>query len=131
MRRVPEPVTILVIDDDENIAELARTILEKAGYLVETVGSAEAGIERLRHPKATLPAAMLLDGMLPGLDGGELLKEVARDTTIPSIPTILMSDLIDLDATSVPSARVKIAGRLDKPFTADKLLSMVATAVAS
>ncbi len=128
---MPGPVTILVIDDDENIAELARAILEKAGYLVETVGSAEAGMERLRHPKAALPAAMLLDGMLPGLDGGDLLREVARDTTLPSIPTILMSDLIDLDSTKVPSARVKIAGRLDKPFTAEKLLSMVAAAVAS
>lgn len=126
---MPGPSTILVIDDDENIAELARAILEKAGYLVETVGSAEAGIERLKHPKAGVPAVMLLDGMLPGLDGGDLLREVAKDESIPSVPTILMSDLIDLESTKVPSARVKIAGRLDKPFTAEKLLAMVAAAL--
>src|SRR5438132_13276562 len=115
-------VTILVVDDDEAIRDLARRHLEKAGFEVETFDTVDGGLARLRT--APQPGAILLDGILPERDGWDFLQAIAKDTSLPSVPIVLMSDLVDLTQSAMP-ARVKIAGRLDKPFNAQSLTKAI------
>jgi DNA-binding response OmpR family regulator len=79
---------ILVVDDDPKIVRLVRTYLEREGYMVETAGdgpSALAAIER--HE----PALVVLDLMLPELDGRAVMRAVRRDEVSATIPILVVS----------------------------------------
>ena len=73
---------ILVVDDDPSIATLVRLYLEKDGFAVET---AARGDDALAAFRKNPPDLILLDIMLPGLDGTEVLKAVRRTSAIPVI----------------------------------------------
>ena len=66
---------ILVVDDDPNIAKLEQLYLEKAGYEVKTVGRGDDAMTEFRKMP---PDLMLLDVMMPGMDGWQVLKAAAR-----------------------------------------------------
>lgn len=120
--------TVLVVDDDEQLHGIARSFLEKAGFAVDSCTSVDDGLERLRTGEP--PSVILLDGILPGKDGGDFLRIMSTDESLPIVPILLMSDLLDLDTTRIP-ARLNIAGRLDKPFTRDQLVKAVEAATGS
>ena len=108
--------TILVIDDDVNIGNLEQEILEQEGYAVLR---AYSGTEALLLLKDTHPSLVLLDLMLPGLSGEELLPKLR------GIPVIVVS------AKSAVEDRVSLllggaADYLTKPFAAKELVARVA-----
>lgn len=108
--------TILVIDDDVNIGNLEQEILEQEGYAVLR---AYSGTEALLLLKDTHPDLVLLDLMLPGLSGEELLPKLR------GIPVIVVS------AKSAVEDRVSLllggaADYLTKPFAAKELVARVA-----
>lgn len=108
--------TILVIDDDVNIGNLEQEILEQEGYAVLR---AYSGTEALLLLKDTHPDLVLLDLMLPGLSGEELLPKLR------GIPAIVVS------AKSAVEDRVSLllggaADYLTKPFAAKELVARVA-----
>ena len=70
---------ILVVEDEENIQELIQYNLAKEGYQVNCVPSGEKGLEAARSGK---PDLVLLDLMLPGLDGLDVCKELKRDAAL-------------------------------------------------
>ena len=72
--------TILVVDDEQHIVELARMYLEQAGYLVE---SASDGQEALTLSRRVRPALVVLDLMLPGLDGWEVCRRLRAESDVP------------------------------------------------
>ncbi|MDP3541055.1 MAG: response regulator transcription factor [Elusimicrobiota bacterium] len=74
--------TILVIDDEKDLVRLLRHNLEKSGYRVVSAPSAEAGLKKLR---ADAPDLLLLDIMLPGMDGLEFLRALRRESDVPVI----------------------------------------------
>lgn len=76
---------ILVVDDDKNICELVRLYLEKEGYKVLTVYD---GQKALKVFKDFAPNLVILDIMLPGMDGWEVCREIGK---ISSIPIIMLS----------------------------------------
>lgn len=115
----------MIIDDDEQLQGIARSFLEKAGFEVDSCTSVDDGLERLRTGDP--PSVVLLDGILPGKDGTDFLRILSKDESIPIVPILLMSDLLDLDMTRIPP-RLKIVGRLDKPFTRDELVKAVESA---
>src|SRR6188768_4055830 len=82
------PKTILVVDDSEEIRELFSALLEGAGFVVECSDSAEAAFARVR---AARPDLMVLDVVLPGMDGLELLLKLRSDLAPPIPPVILCS----------------------------------------
>lgn len=79
---------ILVIDDEEDILELARYTLTKEGYEVTTLTSGDEAVETV---KSEHPDLILLDLMLPGLDGFEVCKLLKRDSDTAEIPIIMLT----------------------------------------
>ena len=78
---------ILVIDDEEHIIELIKFNLEKNGYKVITASN---GIEALKLVRAEVPRLVLLDLMLPGMDGYDVCKEIRKDNSISSTPIVML-----------------------------------------
>ena len=70
------PETLLVVEDDPEIAELLRFTLNRAGFEVKEALSAEQAFEQI---DAGLLGALVLDWMLPGMDGVEFAKRLRRD----------------------------------------------------
>jgi two-component system phosphate regulon response regulator PhoB len=79
---------ILVVDDEPDQVELLETNLTAAGFEVLTAGS---GAEALQQARALHPALILLDVMLPGLDGLEVCKMLREDAATSSIPIIMLT----------------------------------------
>lgn len=83
---------IYVVDDDENIRELIGLYLQKDGYTVELFESGEKGIEAF---KASAPDLMMLDVMMPGMDGYDVLKEVRKTSQLPVIMVTAKDETFD------------------------------------
>lgn len=81
-------VQVLVIEDDEDVSLLYRLALEGAGHLVHTAGT---GREGLRLVGEHLPDVVLLDGMLPDIDGLEVLTSLRASTDTADIPVVMAS----------------------------------------
>ena len=111
------PTTVLVVDDSDDQAELLRRYLEKAGCSVTTTSSAESAIASYR---ATTPDLAIIDLVLPGMDGWELVAQVRRD--IPECAIVVTSVL---NAARFPSADAI----LPKPFTGAQVRQVLADLV--
>ena len=79
---------ILVIEDEREMADLVAQILEKEGYDVDVAYDGEVGLNKVRETK---PDAVLLDIMLPKIDGRDLLKKVKEEESTKKIPFIILS----------------------------------------
>ena len=75
-----EKISILVADDDQSIRQLVQLYLEKEGYEVRSVGRGDDAMASFRRIP---PDLVLLDVMMPGLDGVEVLKTIRRTSQIP------------------------------------------------
>lgn len=83
---------IVIVDDDKNICELIRLYLTKEGYEVKCVFDGNTALSVIKDTK---PAAAILDIMLPGMDGIDLLKEIRRFSSMPVIMLTAKGDTID------------------------------------
>ena len=83
---------IMVVDDDPNIRELVRLYLEKEGF---EVTCAERGDEAVKLFRASPPNLMLLDVMLPGMDGWQVCREVRKISNIPIIMLTAKGETFD------------------------------------
>ncbi len=82
------PATILIVDDEREIRELLRYNLERHGYQVLTAQDGEEGLARAF---ATHPDLVLLDLLLPGLNGLEVLRELRQEPTTRDLPVLLLT----------------------------------------
>ena len=80
--------SILIVDDEEDVLELVRYNLDKNGYQIET---ATTGEDALAKARAKLPNLVILDLMLPGIDGLEVCKNIKRDPKTQNIPIIMLT----------------------------------------
>ncbi len=85
LRQRPE---VLLVEDDPSAVRLLRTYLEADGYDVHVATSGEAGLEEARQRP---PAAILLDILLPGMDGWEVLRRLKADDRLRDIPAIILT----------------------------------------
>ncbi|HVO29202.1 MAG TPA: response regulator [bacterium] len=115
--------TILIIEDEAMIADMVVAVLSKNGYRGIWNGSARDALEELRAGKVT-PNLILLDGILPGMDGWEFMKELGKSGEISKIPIVTMSSLVDFERSKIPPS-VNVVGKLDKPFTAGAIVDAV------
>ncbi|MFN8483383.1 MAG: response regulator transcription factor [Anaerolineae bacterium] len=83
---------ILVVDDEPNIVELARLYLKNEGYEVLTAGDGRAALDTIRQQP---PDLVLLDIMLPGMDGWEVCKQVRQFSRVPIIMLTARGDDVD------------------------------------
>jgi len=84
------PITILVVEDDKFLRELISQKLIKEGFNVESAIDGEEGIKMVKELN---PAVVLLDLILPGADGFEVLSRIKGDPALSSIPVIILSNL--------------------------------------
>ena len=83
---------ILIVEDEESIAELERDYLELSGFEVEVANDGEKGLEKALSEEFNL---IILDLMLPGIDGFEICKEVRSQKNTPIIMVSAKKDDID------------------------------------
>lgn len=110
--------TILLVDDDENIGHLVQLYLEKEGYRVVRVLRGDDALQAFR--KET-PALMILDVMLPGIDGWQVLKTVRNTSQTPIIMLTAKDDTID----KVLGLELGADDYITKPFEAKELVARV------
>ncbi len=84
------PKTILIVEDDEFLRELIIRKLTEEGFKVSQAIDGEEGIKKIKEEK---PDLVLLDLILPGIDGFEVLAKVKEDSSLISIPVIILSNL--------------------------------------
>ncbi|UCB51722.1 MAG: response regulator [Candidatus Zixiibacteriota bacterium] len=116
-----KPAKILVIDDEPEITDIVETFLETAGYEVESENASQPGIDRA---KVFLPDLVLLDIMMPTLDGYEICSELKRSEKTKRIPVVFLTGK---DARSDEGKSFKVGGVLyiKKPFSCERLLDIV------
>jgi DNA-binding response OmpR family regulator len=109
---------ILVIDDDPSIRQLVTDVLEVEGYDVRT---AEDGFAGLRAIEADRPDCVVLDVMMPGLDGHGVLQRIRAADGGPDLPVVMLTAAAD-DAQAWRAWTEGVDYFLAKPFDADELL---------
>jgi DNA-binding response OmpR family regulator len=81
---------ILIVEDDKFLRELISMKLQKEGYTIIEAVDGEEGEKKIKEEK---PDLILLDLILPGIDGFEVLSRIKEDPTVSSIPVIILSNL--------------------------------------
>lgn len=110
---------VLVIEDDVDIREMLAFSLEKAGYAVVPTEDAEQGLEKLG---AMLPDIILVDWMLPGMDGPEFVRRVRRDDLTRNIPVIMLTARGE-EADVLKGFETGADDYLSKPFSPKELMA--------
>ena len=101
---------VLLVDDDPQVREVVRVNLEMEGYSVREAGSAEEGLAALEDEA---PDLILLDVMMPQVDGWEMLRRVQERHGVGSIPVVMFSGQLDLGHEA---AERGAQGFVGKPF---------------
>jgi DNA-binding response OmpR family regulator len=120
---VTDRKTILVIDDEYGIADLLQFALEDANYRVLTAPNGKMG---LAIAEKEPPDLVLLDVMMPIMDGPATLRALQANEALREIPVVMMSSV---DERSVRALCDGFAGLVRKPFHLDALLSLVGKAM--
>ncbi len=114
---------ILVVDDNPDNVELARAVVEGAGF---TAATAVDGIEALERVKESPPDLILLDVMMPRLDGLGVLQALRENPATAQIPVIMLTAKAAV-ADRVAGLRLGADDYVPKPFNADELLARIQT----
>jgi CheY-like chemotaxis protein len=114
------PKLILIVEDDVDLAQLSAEVLEAAGYRTAIAAN---GAEALNHLRTDNQADLiLLDMMMPVMDGWKFREEQRKFPALTSIPVVVVT--ADGDARG-KAASIEAEGHLAKPITIDKLLDEV------
>ena len=110
---------ILIVDDELSLAETIAELLDDVGYAVSTALDGRAGLERLALARADL---VLMDLMMPVMDGSTMLRTMRQHGELATIPVVMM--------TAVPEALPRddpplYQGALVKPFQPDALFRLI------
>jgi CheY-like chemotaxis protein len=111
---------ILVVDDEFSVAEVLESILADAGHEVVMAANGREGLERASE---RLPDLVLLDFMMPIMDGPSILKAMREDPALREIPAVVMSSLPE--STISESAKGMYAAFLRKPFKIKAVVDVV------
>lgn len=110
---------ILIIEDDPDIVELLQYNLEKEGYPVRTAKDGETGLHAARRYK---PGMILLDLMMPGMDGLEVCRHLKRDPGTSGIP-LMMITAKDEESDVVAGLELGADDYISKPFSPREVLA--------
>jgi two-component system phosphate regulon response regulator PhoB len=113
--------TILVVDDEEDILELVRFNLDREGYDVHCVETGEAALRKLDEVAVDL---LLLDLMLPGMDGLEVTRQLKKDPKLNQLPVIMLTAKGE-EADIVTGLELGADDYVTKPFSPRVLIARV------
>lgn len=103
---------ILIVDDDPHSRKLEEALLRACGYAVRSVESGQAALRALA---ADLPDLILLDVMMPGLDGFEVVRQLKANPLTQQIPIIMVTALDD-DGARARLAAAGVSEMINKPL---------------
>lgn len=112
---------ILVVDDEPEITDIVDTFLSESGYVVNVENNPTLAIQRIKEFK---PDLVLLDIMMPQLDGYTICNELKRDPSLSHIPVIFLTGK---DRNDDMGRSFKVGGDMfiKKPFSCERLLEIV------
>ena len=113
-----EKKRILIVDDDENIAELISLYLLKECFDTEIVGDGEQALVKFKEYK---PQLILLDIMLPGIDGYDVCREIRKSSNVPIIMLSAKGEVFD----KVLGLKIGADDYMIKPFDSNELVARV------
>jgi two-component system alkaline phosphatase synthesis response regulator PhoP len=125
---MPEPtITLLVIEDDRQIRRVVQGYLERAGYRVLAAADGDAGLVLAQHEK---PALIVLDLMLPGVDGWEITQRLRRSTdpALANVYILMLTARVE-EADRVRGFAIGADDYVVKPFSPRELTARVEAAV--
>ncbi|MDX6506657.1 MAG: hypothetical protein QOG06_1301 [Gaiellaceae bacterium] len=109
---------VLIVDDDEQVREYVRVNLEVEGYTVREAGNAEEGLRVLEE---STPDLVLLDVMMPQVDGWEMLRRLHERHGVGAIPVVMFSGKVDERGADEAASR-GAQGFIGKPFEPKQLI---------
>lgn len=112
------PKSVLIVEDDQNIADLLRIYLEKEGYAASIAPDGGAAVELFRTRQ---PDLVLLDVMLPVLDGWSVLRTIRQDSQVPVIMLTARGELSD----KVSGLKMGADDYITKPFEMKEVLARI------
>ena len=113
---------VLIVDDDKNICDLLRLYLEKEGYSVILSHDGEEAVVKFNALK---PDIVLLDVMLPGLDGWQVCREIRKKSNIPILMITAKSDTFD----KVLGLELGADDYIVKPFDSKEVIARIKAVV--
>jgi len=113
--------TILVVDDEPGIVAIARDYLDRAGFRVITAGD---GAAALRLARAERPSLLVLDLMLPGMDGLDVARALREDPATHMLPIIMLTARVE-EADRLIGLELGADDYITKPFSPRELVARV------
>lgn len=110
---------VLIVEDDSDVLEIMRDLIEALGYKVVTAENGQRALNHLNN-MAEMPCLILLDLMMPVMNGWEFVIEARKNAILAEIPVVVVS-AFDRDSKET----LNVAGRLRKPVTYDQLTTVV------
>jgi CheY-like chemotaxis protein len=114
---------ILVVDDDDDIRTVLAAILSDEGFLVEEASNGRVALDRLESEREPLPDVVLLDLMMPVMDGWAVLHSLRGDARLAGLPVVLLSA-----SPNIELADAGVRACLLKPVDLSALLRAVTAA---
>jgi CheY-like chemotaxis protein len=120
---MPKPkYRVLWIEDDPELLRLSRLILSHKGYDVIAVNDSRNGVEMVRREK---PDVIMLDLMMPNVDGWEIYNHIKADPDLRSIPVIIVTAKARAADKAMAVLLAKVDGYLVKPYEQTQLLDIL------
>ena len=113
--------SILIVDDTPNNIRLLFDVLDNAGFDISVVRNGETAIEKLHHIQ---PDLILLDVMMPGIDGFETCRRIKSNVETKDIPIIFMTALADTEH-KVSGLQIGAIDYITKPIQVEEVLARV------
>jgi CheY-like chemotaxis protein len=117
-----EPRRILIIEDNVAIREMIAEILTSEGYVIDQAANGREALVKLQHVR---PDAILLDLMMPVMDGPTFVKACDGLDHAATIPKVIMSASLDLANSATQLRDYGVRAELPKPFDVDRLLAIM------
>jgi two-component system chemotaxis response regulator CheY len=114
---------VLVVDDEPMVRETLGQVLSDEGYMVDLAVDGETALERVH---AARPDAILLDLMMPGMNGRQFLQALREEPAYAGVPVMIMTAVHGLEVNLATMGASEV---VEKPFDVDELLNKVALAV--
>ncbi len=107
--------SILVVEDEIHIQRLIKLVLEKHGFTVHAVSSGEEALKYLNESTTAKPGMVLLDILMPGIDGLSVLRTIKQSTALRDIPVVMLTALAQENVV-VQGIKLGAKDYIRKPF---------------
>jgi DNA-binding response OmpR family regulator len=122
---------IIIVEDDKELIDLLVPRLRREGYDVVGCQTGQSALEKIRM---YLPDLVILDIMLPDMDGSEVARELQKEIDTAAVPVLFLSGMVSGDAEGGSISELNVGGfkypALGKPFSPRELIDLIADTMA-